>query len=410
MRTINIILVILLASFSCETSTNVAPRFENYFVKYYGEEGDQTGVDVKQLADGFIVLGNSTAEPGNSQIFLTKVDHLGNEVWPGPAYFGGPGNDVAVAIEIDANGNFIIAATVQINGADRDVMILKVSADGIKIDSAVFGASGKDDVANNILITREGDYILTGYTTNVDISKPGYNVETDLEDIYSIRTRANLEALSAADWRQVYGFPGRDRGIEVRQKDDGTFLFFGTTNKPPTTNSQQAGLNMFLFPAATDGIAISSTPLQLFGTLSDESASQIIQTASGGFAMLGTSQTSGVNKAYLARVRSNNAFISSGLVSTNRNIKATSIAAASGGGYVMLGENIENNSSNIYIARLALDGSVVWDHTFGSVDNNMPGTILETEDGSIVLVGTIDLESQTKICLIKVTDKGELKP
>lgn len=407
MRLLNIFLVFLLIMTGCDTASKIEPRFQHYFIKYYGDEGNQEGVDVKEIEDGFIVLGNSSTVPGNSQILLTKVNKLGNEVWS--KYFGGPWENKAAAVDVDGMGNYIIAATVQNTQGDNDVMILKVGPDGLKIDSAVFGSTGENDVANDILVTREGDYILTGYTTNVDTRKPGYSATTDLEDIYSIRTTSELVQFNEADWRRVYGFPGLDRGIELIQKDDGTFLFFGTTDKPPTSNSQQDGTNMFLFPAGQDGIALSSAPLQLFGTLSNESAAQIV-ASEGGFAMFGTSKEPGSSKPYLARVRSNNAYISSGVVAISGEIEGISMAAAFNGGLIMLGRKIENTNSNIHIVRLAADGSIRWEQSFGGIDRDAPGSILELEDGSIIFVGTITLESQSKICLIKVTERGELKP
>ncbi|MBL6449990.1 hypothetical protein JMN32_26995 [Fulvivirga sp. 29W222] len=403
-----VLLIFLSLLIGCDTESSIDPRYENYFVKYYGEEGNQEGVDVQLVSDGFIILGNSTSADGNQDIVLIKADHLGNQQWINS--FGGERNEEAVAMEVDASGNLIIAATVNMTSTDRDVMILKIAPDGVQIDSAVFGSVGKDDVANDILVTQDGDYILTGYTTNVDTSKPGYLESTDLQDIYSVRTTPDLVQVDPAAWRRVYGFPGIDRGVGLMQKTDGSFLFFGTTNKPPTTNSQQAGFNMFLFPAAADGIAVSTAELQLFGTLSDETASKIIQTGEGGFIMLGTSTSAGLNQLYMARVRNNNDFVSAGVVAVNGNVEGTSIAEASSGGFLILGEVLENNNANIALSRVASNGSIGWQKTFGGVDNDGPGTIIELENGEILFVGTVTLESQTKICLIKVTNSGELKP
>ncbi|UII31543.1 hypothetical protein LVD17_24930 [Fulvivirga ulvae] len=392
----------------CDTESNIDPRFEDYFVKYYGEEGNQTGVDIKVLSDGFVILGNSTSADGDQDIILIKVDNLGNQQWINS--FGGNSSESAAAMEIDASGNIIIAATVSTTPADQDVMILKVDPDGVQIDSAIFGSLGEHDVANDILITQNGDYVLTGYTTNVDTSKPGYLESTDLQDILSVRTTSDLVQLPPAAWRRIYGFPGVDSGVGLMQKPDGSFLFFGTTNKPPTINSQQAGFNMFLFPAAADGIALSTAELQLFGTLSNETASKIIQTDEGGYIMLGTSTSSGLNQLYMARVRSNNDFVSAGTIGVDGNVEGASIAEASDGGFLVLGEILENNNTNIALSRIASNGSIRWRQTFGGIDNDMPGTVIELENGEILFVGTVTLESQSKICLIKATNSGELKP
>ncbi|ELR69325.1 hypothetical protein C900_05105 [Fulvivirga imtechensis AK7] len=410
MRLLLVILCISgLALFSCDNEDNVVRRFENYFIKYYGEEGNQYGYDVQKLNSGFIILGHSTSLEMGRQILVVKVDELGNMQWH--RQFGGAGEDTPAALRVDAAGNFIIASTIEVAPGDQDIMILKIDSNGVKLDSAIFGYPGKLEVARNITITAEGDFIVTGSTTNVDTSKPGFLASTDLEDIYSIRTNSDLVQYSPADWRRVYGFPGIDRGVEVKQKNDGSFLFFGTTNKPPTSNSQQAGFNMFLFPAGTDGIASSASQLQLFGTLSNEEAQAIIRTSEGGFTMLGTSTGQGLNAPFLARVRSNNDFVSSGTIPVERNVVANSIVEASTGGFIVLGEEIGNGTdTNIYLTRVAANGSVVWSQSFGGLEIDSPGRVLELEDGSIVFVGTVTLDSQAKICLIKTNPIGELKP
>ena len=43
---IRIFILTLLALAACDTSNNVDPVFERYFITYYGTEGDQEGVDM----------------------------------------------------------------------------------------------------------------------------------------------------------------------------------------------------------------------------------------------------------------------------------------------------------------------------------------------------------------------------
>lgn len=392
--------------YSCDTESNVEPNFENFFIKYYGGEGNQTGVDLIALPDGYAVLGTNTSSSGESSMFLVRTNELGNEQWSIDV-----GGDMveANALALDNSGNYILLGTHTNSATDKDVILLRISSEGVQLDSTGFGSVGTIEEGNDLTITSNGDIILVGSTTNVDTTKPGYNATTDLSDIYSVRLDAGFIPYTPTNWRRVSGFPGIEEGATVLEKPDGTFLFFGTTDRPPSSN-QKDGFNMFLYPAGNDGEALSITTLQLFGTLSDESGSQMVQTVDGGYVMIGTSSTGQANDIFLARVRSNNDFISSSVLNSGRNLSGASIFESTFGGLILLGKELENNTNNLYLARTSVDGSLIWEQSFGGVDDDQPGRLLENADGSIVFSGTIELESQTKMCLIKVNSSGELKP
>jgi len=402
-----IILFCCLAIFACDTESTIDPNFENYFIKYYGNDGNQTGVDIVSLPDGFALLGTDVSSLGGSQLLLVRTDDVGNEQWS--VNVGGSSIE-ANALALDNSGNFVLLGTHTVSNSDKDVVVIRVSPDGSQLDSIGFGTTDTIEEGHDLTITSGGDIILVGSTTNVDQSKPNYNVATDLKDIYSVRLDANFIPYTPTNWRRVSGFPGIEEGASILEKSDGTFLFFGTTDRPPSS-SQKDGFNMFLYPAGNDGEALSITSLQLFGTLSDESGNEMVQTVDGGFIMIGTSSTGASNSdIFLARVRSNNDFISSSVLNSGRNLSGVSIQESTRGGLILLGRELENNTNNIYLARASVDGSLIWEQSFGGIDDDDPGRVIEGVDGSIILSGTIELESQTKMCLIKVNALGELKP
>ncbi len=402
-----ILALLAVLTLGCDTESNVEPRFEEYFIKYYGEQGSQEGVDVEVLTDGgFILLGNSTVNGTNKQLFLVRTDALGNEIWSNT--FGGPEDDMASDFAIDASGNIVIGATVEeSNGGFTDAMIYRVDPIGNKIDSAVYGTPNTNEQINSLMITDAGDIIIVGSTTNVDVLKPGFNSTTDLHDIYSVRVNSNLQAVANNEWTQIYGFPGDDYGQQIVEKSDGTFLFFGTTNRP-SSNPQQTGYNMFLFPTNDQGSATSSIPLQLYGTLNNETASQMSQTSNGGYAMIGTTNGSEGNDIFMARIRSNNDFLSATTLNANGNVTGASIIESITGGFLTIGTIEEGGKGDIFLARTSSSND--WDRTFGGIDNDKGSKVIQLDDGSIIIVGTIELESQTKMSLIKTNSKGQLIP
>ncbi len=395
---------------SCDTEGNSEPRFEDYYIKYYGGDGNQTGVALTAYNEGFVVVGNSALINGESKLFVVYIDALGNEIWSHT--YGDLLSLDAVDVETDRDNNLVIAVTVQ-NPADQDIAFFKIGPDGSRIDSLIYRSPGFDEVARDLLITDNNDYVITGYTTDVDVAKADYNPVTDFEDILSIRVSSDLILFDPANWRRVYGFSGIDRGEALVQKDDGSFLFFGSTDRIPTGNSTaNPELNMFVFPAGQDGIASSTSPFQWFGnSQTQEIASSISPTSSFGFVMVGSAvQSNTISNIFFAVIRNNDALINSASVNTAANVQAVGVIEDVRGGYLIIGNETIDNMTNLILLKTSVDGILEWSRSFGGADNDLAGNILQLQDGSILMTGTVELESQSKMTLIKTNPMGLLSP
>lgn len=403
-------LILLCLNFvSCDTEESLDKNYENFFLKYYGAEGNQMGIDLLEMPDGgFIILGSSTSTGGNTQIWLTRTDELGNEIWSNT--YGGSKSEIPSDIEFDANGNIVVGATVEEETANStDVLLYRVNIDGNKIDSALYGYPGTSERLNRITLVSNSDLIAVGSTENVDINKNGYNATTDLQDIYSLRVDNNLVEVQSFLWKNVIGFPGSDVGKKILERTDGSFIFFGVSDDP-NSNTQNDGFNLILFPTNDLGDVGSQFEVQYFGTLGDEDASDIIQTFDGGFAMVGTTTQGGVRSIFTARVRNNINFVSASNLSLSEDMTGVSLAQSNNGGFFILGVSNANLNGDIELTKISESGTIDWIKSFGGVDNDSGSVIRQSQDGSLLILGTIELESQRKIVLIKTNRIGELKP
>ncbi|MEM6523535.1 MAG: hypothetical protein AAGF85_01890 [Bacteroidota bacterium] len=416
MRTFDIFLILAFSCstliISCDTEGNSDPRFEDYFIKYYGGDGNQTGVKLVEYNEGFLLLGNNTLINGVPKVFVVFTDALGNEVWS--QSYGGDDELAAVDLEIDADNNIIVAANVINVIGLSDLIFYKLGNDGNLIDSLVFGLPAFNEVGVDLTITENNDYIITGYTSNVDVGKSDYDPATDLEDILSIRVTSNLSLLEDANWRRVYGFSGEDRGNGLVQKVDGTFLFFGTTDRRPpgAPMTNDPDLNIFVFPAGSDGIVTSVSPFQWLGSSeSDEVAASISPTSNQGFVLVGSSfQSNSSSNVYLGALRNDDGLVFNGPLSGGSNIITRSVVEDINGGFLITGEAVSDNTTNIVLIKTSNTGLEEWTQSFGGSDNDLSGTVIQLGDGSILFTGTVELESQTKMALIKTKPNGELRP
>lgn len=391
---------------SCDTEDNLEPSFEKYFLKYYGEEGNQEGIDIVALSDGgFAVLGRSNATGANSQIYVTRTDSEGNEIWSNT--YGGGLNEEPTDMEADANENLLISANLEeTSGGSTDVLFLRIDLEGNRLDSAVFGLPGISERVNSITIVSDGNVIGIGSTTNVDQLKPNYDPLTDLQDFYSIRLTNSLVDLEPFQWKQVVGYPGIDIGQKIIERSNGTFIIYGTTDDP-NSNPQQAGFNLVIFPTNELGDIGSSFEVQYYGTLANETAAQIVETIDGGFSMIGTSVQEGSHSMFAARVRNNINFVNSSSIDLPGSIEGVSISPSASGGFFLLGTSNPSANGNIVLVKTSDSGGIEWSREFGGIDNDSAAKVIQLEDGSLLLLGTIELESQRKISLIKINRFGE---
>lgn len=401
--------IVLALATSCDTESSVDPNYENYFVKYYGYEGNQSGVDLVVNGGYIYLLGNSVSSTGRSQMLLAKVDHLGNEQW---SLELGSDNVEASGIISDANGDLIVGGTIQLSTQDRDLILFKISAEQQKLDSAVFGEVGTEENLSSLFLASDGSIVAIGSTTDVDTSKPNHqSTEIDTYDIYSLRLTDSFELFPEALWTRVRGWPGMDVGVDILEKDNDSFIVFGTTDRA-STNPQQNGLNMFTYPVSNDNTPISATP-EYYGQLSDneidDEAVQMIETYDGGEALVGATSFGIDNSIYMARVSRNGSLISSVSLSSSSEIIASSIAQSVDGNFIILGNQLGNGNTNIYLAKTGITGEIIWERSFGFVDDETTAKVKELSDGSIIILGTADLESQTKMCLIKTNIQGLLE-
>ncbi|HLT71944.1 MAG TPA: hypothetical protein VKZ75_04805, partial [Cyclobacteriaceae bacterium] len=140
-RSLLIVILTVLITVSCDTENNLEPVYEDYYVKLFGEEGDQEGVDlVVSEADQTVLLLGTTTEPsGVKRLFLVKSDWAGNLIWKKKL---GGANDTAKDIEPSADGGYIILAeTKDLLAEDptENVKLIRVTPEGEKTDSVVFG-------------------------------------------------------------------------------------------------------------------------------------------------------------------------------------------------------------------------------------------------------------------------------
>ncbi len=140
--------------------------------KHFGELENNTSLPADDVANsviqttdnGYVAVGY-TEHSGllkERDALILKLDKDGNKAWD--RILGGNKEDVAKSVAQTEDGGYIIVGYTKSYGhGNKDVWIVRLDKNGNKIWEKFLGGE-KDDVANSIVQTKDGGFIIAGYT------------------------------------------------------------------------------------------------------------------------------------------------------------------------------------------------------------------------------------------------------
>jgi hypothetical protein len=143
----------------------------------HGGASDDVANNIKLVADGYIICGKSKSNGnGGNDVYLLKTStNIFNSYFE--KHIGGAGNDIAHAIKVTANGNYLIAGRTGSfgngNDAANDGYLIKIDANGNEIFQQTYGNSGDENIID-VLHLSDGKILLLG------VSEVGGNQQISL--------------------------------------------------------------------------------------------------------------------------------------------------------------------------------------------------------------------------------------
>jgi uncharacterized protein YuzE len=210
MRKENFLMVVFMAFISFAVAQTTFEETYNYGTS------DQ-GTSVIELTDGYMLTGATTDDQnGDFDVFVTKVDFDGNEIWTNFYSDIGVGDDYATYLTSTSDGYYLITGrTEDYENGDEDVFVLKISSNGNVVWIENYdGNEAEDDGANYIVETYDGDYLICGYSMDEN------NVDMWLFEITSSGSFVG---------ENFYGLNGYDEANCVVELDDGSVIIVGSS-------------------------------------------------------------------------------------------------------------------------------------------------------------------------------------
>ncbi|QRR02387.1 T9SS type A sorting domain-containing protein [Dyadobacter sandarakinus] len=332
---------------------------------------------------------------------------------------GGSRLDQLFALQQTADGGYIVggasesgisADKSEITQGDRDFWILKLAPDGSKEWDKTFGASS-EDVLYSLQQTRDGGYILGGYTYGAGGDLSG--VVRGGSDYWVIK----LSADGTKEWDRVFGGDSFEILRGVQQTSDGGYILGGYSNsgisgdKTEDRRGTMQTNDYWVVKISANGTKQWD---KTFGGGLNDQLYAIQQTRDGGYIMGGTS-TSGMggdksetnqlsgeyeydSDYWIVKIAANGTKQWDRTLGGDGAEDLRALKETSDGGFILGGQSEAiasgdkteepKGASDYWVVKLSPAGEKQWDRTIGSASRDELHALLQSPDGSFILAGS----------------------
>ena len=190
------------------------------FMKVYGGSSVDSGLSIQETSDrGYIITGFNIgwtfsygAESGD--ILVMKLNQAGESQWTN--VYGGSADDLGQSIQETRDGGYVLTGyTYSYGSGENDVLVMKLNQTGEAQWTKVYGGSA-DDYGLSIQETSDGGYVLIGQT---------YSYGAGNSDVLVMK----LNQAGESQWTKIYGGSSYDWGYSMQETSDGGYVLTGGT-------------------------------------------------------------------------------------------------------------------------------------------------------------------------------------
>jgi hypothetical protein len=303
---------------------------------------------------GYVVLGNTNSNNGDvsgnhgsSDIWLVRLDEGGAITWQ--RCYGGSQTESAAALGPSLDGGFIIAGTsrstdgdLNTNAGSTDFWIFKVDEQGGIIWQYTYGGSSSDEMFD-LATTADGGCVVIGVSSSNDGDISGnHGGEYDAWVV-------KLDGSGALQWQRACGGSGSDFGLGISQRSDGAFVASARTNSTDGDITDPIGANdLWTFVLSPSGELVTSGS---YGGSGDDSGSSLASLANDGVLFFGSSRSTdgdlsvnqGMVDGWFLRIDADGAVRWSLALGGSLSESFTSGIATLDGGYLATGQSTSTN-------------------------------------------------------------------
>ncbi|MDW3651827.1 MAG: PKD domain-containing protein [Bacteroidia bacterium] len=286
-----------------------------------------------------------------------------------------------------ANGGYAIIGSKNDNGGmGLQAAILRLDVDGNQLWEQTYGGFADDRAFAGIETPDEG-FVFVGESQNNDTLEKYdayfhrvFDTGNSWFDNFYVDTVRNTseEYIYTSDFTSVI------------QASNGKYVMLGTSSRY-NMDDQSSTTSVFL--GQTKGIEFTNDfEASLYGRPSGvDQGKQIIETADkSSYVLMGITRLPGESDddLYLIKVDTSRQLIWEQIFSNVNDVEPNSIVETDDGGFIIVGtKNPYATDSDIAVLKLDPAGNLSWEKTFGGTGKESGAKVIETENGDLVIVG-----------------------
>jgi hypothetical protein len=323
---------------------------------------------------------------------------------------GGSDLDDGAAILTAADGGFVILGStkstdgdiIDKTGDDKDIWIIKTDAQGVTQWSKTYGGSG-DDEGTNIAKTRDGGYVVSGFTRSSDGDIMSGNAGFNDMWVFKISSSGTLI------WEKTYGYAGNDLAYNVISTSDGGYLLLGVLDVTASggegnvgrASGNHAGGDYWVLKLDSLGEREWS---RYYGGSFTDTAYDAAETASGGFIIMGSSDSQDVDITsnigeydyWILNIDANGDFVWKKNFGGSEIDLVYAMTKTLDGNYVLVGDtrssdgNVQdpNGNADVWALKINESGSILWAKTYGGTQFESARDVVALADGSFAIASS----------------------
>jgi len=230
----------------------------------------------------------------------------------------------------------------------------------------------ENEWGNSLIQTSDGGYAIAGTTTSFGAG---------LSDAYLVK----LDANGNLQWTKTIGGKEFEDGYSLIQTADGGYAIAGQTN-----SFGAGGYDVYVVKLDANGnLQWTKT---IGGKKDDVGLMSLIQTADGGYAIAGATNSFGAGNGnvYVVKLDANGNLQWTKTVGGPGDEIGFSLIQTSDGGYAIAGSTFSFGAGDedVYVVKLDANGNLQWTKTIGGPKREWGSSLIQTADGGYAIAGT----------------------
>ena len=403
-------------SYTLEGNNEVPDIVQNVsWILGFGGTGDDSARSIIATNDGgYAILGMTNSVDGDldfktlpvNDYWLVKLDANGDLEWQ--KTYGGSKDDQGQQVIQTSDGGFAITGYAMSDDGDgsnnegfHDNWILRLDALGNILWEKSFGFSGHDH-SYDLVETADGGFFFSGF---LDVTSSNGEGSSDKSSLTAHGVGefwgTKIDGNGNLEWRKFFGGTNNDRSFGVVNAYDGGYVLAGASESVDFDISNPKGsYDYWVVKVDKNGTMVWESS---FGGTGIDQAQDILATTDGGYVIVGSTFSSdtqvtknnGQSDVWLIKIDDNGQLLWQKSFGGAGFDAANSVRLTSDGGLLVCGNSksfdgdISQNfgENDIWVFKTDASGNLEWEKSFGGLSLDFGYDAIETQDGTIVVIG-----------------------